>query len=324
MTIDPPSGPAGGPDVGGPTLRGTRVLRLGDDEVVLKRGLSEVRLTFPGVAGLLDRVAELADGSLDEEELVAAFDVDEQPQVRRLVAGIGSRGLLHPDGVDTPEGAFWLSMAPFAAGAEARLAGASAVVIGEGVVARAVADGLRACGVTELETLARAHDAPHADVWCAASESPVDPALGLLDAAETALRAGVVLLPVWIEDLVIRVGPMTHPFDTPCLKCLLLRVEANDPERELHHLLRAEAGDAHSGAGFLPPMASVAGQVAAVELVKHLAGLPVTTVGHAIELSLVPFRCDTRRVLRVPRCPLCSGVARRGAPVVAHTSQLVE
>ncbi len=117
---------------------------------------------------------------------------------------------------------------------------------------------------------------------------------------------------------------MTHPFDTACLKCLLLRADANDPERDLHRLMRVERGDEHSGSGFLPPMATVAGQVAAMELVKHLAGLPVTSVGHAIELSLVPFKCDVRRVLRVPRCPLCSGVADRGAPVVAHASQLVE
>ena len=292
--------------------------------MVLKRGLSEVRLAFPGLAGIVDRVSELADGTIDEEKLVAAFEPDLQPQVRRLVSGIRSRGLLHPADSGNPTESFWFSMTPFSADGGTRLEGASAVVIGTGAVADSVADALRACGVGAVSLSGDAEHAPAADVWCAASEAPVEAGVGLIGAAEVALRSRIVFLPVWLKDLVVRVGPMTHPFDTACLKCLLLRADANDPERDLHRLMRVERGDEHSGSGFLPPMATVAGQVAAMELVKHLAGLPVTSVGHAIELSLVPFKCDVRRVLRVPRCPLCSGVADRGAPVVAHASQLVE
>jgi hypothetical protein len=61
-----------------------------------------------------------------------------------------------------------------------------------------------------------------------------------------------------------------------------------------------------------------------MEAVKYLSGLPVTTTGQIIEMSLVPFRCAIRRVLRVPRCPMCSGVTRQGAPIVAVDPQLVE
>jgi bacteriocin biosynthesis cyclodehydratase domain-containing protein len=320
----PPSSSQPGADASGLSLRGVRVVRISADEVVLKRGLSELRLAFPGLAEIVERVRELAAGTVDEESLVGAFGPELQPQVRRLVTAMRSRGLLHPLGTGDPSDTFWLSMAPFSPDGAARLARASVAVIGTGVLAEAVAGALRECGVGELQHCEAPQQATAADVWCAGSESPVEAGTGLLGAAEAALRAGVVFLPVWLEDLVVRVGPMTHPSDTSCLQCFLLRVDANDPERELHRLMRAEAGDAHSGAGFLPPMGSVGGQVAAMELVKHLAGLPVTTVGHAIELSLVPFRCDVRRVLRVPRCPLCSGVADHGAPVVAHASQLVE
>ncbi len=294
------------------------------DQVVLSRGLSEVRLSFPGAAGILDRISELADGTLDEETLVAAFSTELQPQVRRLVSGIRSRGLLRPAGSGDPAEIFWSSMAPFSSDGAARVAASTVTVVGAGRVADAVTDALRSCGVGVVERCEDAAGAPAADVWCAASEAPVDAGAGLVEAAATALRSGVVFLPVWLEGLVVHVGPMTHPFDSACLSCLLLRVDANDPERDLHRLMRTQTGEAESGTGFLPPMATVAGQVAALELVKHVAGLPVTSVGHAMELSLVPFRCDVRRVLRVPRCPLCSGVADRGSPVVAHASQLVE
>ena len=324
MGADPPSDPVGGMDAGGLTLSGVRMVRLSADEVVLKRGLSEVRLALTGVAQILDRLSELADGTTDEETMVAAFDTEVQPQVRRLISGMTARGLLHPQGPTTPADAFWLSMTPFSADAASRLAVSSAVVVGAGAVADSVTEALFACGVSEVTRCEEAADAPAADVWCGASEVPVDAAPGLVGTAEAALRSGTVFLPVWLADLTIHVGPMTHPFDTACLQCLLLRVDANDPERELHRLMRSESGDAHSGPGFLPPMATVAGQVAAMEVVKHLAGLPVTSVGHTIELSLVPFRCDVRRVLRVPRCPVCSGVADQGAPVVAHASQLAE
>src|SRR5215217_6896055 len=96
MVAYPPSGASSRPDLGGLTLRGVRMVRVSPDEVVLTRGLSEVRLSFPGVAEILDRVSELADGTVDEETLVAAFAAELQPQVRRLIFGIRSRGLLHP------------------------------------------------------------------------------------------------------------------------------------------------------------------------------------------------------------------------------------
>jgi bacteriocin biosynthesis cyclodehydratase domain-containing protein len=307
------------------SLLGTRVVHLEADEAVLKRGLAEVRLRFPGISALLDRVRELADGTLDEDSLVEAFDSEVQPQVRWLITGLRARGLIHQLPTADPAELFWLSVAPYAPDAVARLADASALVVGTGAVAASVTAALQDCGVGRVGTRDALPCSGSWDVWCAASENPDEPAeSGLLRIAEVALKDGVVCLPVWLEDLVVRIGPMTYPFDTACLRCYLLRADSNDPEREIHRLLRGQRGEAHSGAGFLPPMVSVAGQVAAMEIVKHLTGLPVSTAGHAIELSLVPFRCNIRRVLRVPRCPACSGVARQGAPVVAHASQLAE
>lgn len=139
--------------------------------------------------------------------------------------------------------------------------------------------------------------------------------------ARRALDARAPLLPVWIDDLVVRVGPLTHPFDTACLRCYLMRADSGDVWREAHALLRAQWSP---GAGFLPPLPAVAGEIAATEAVKHLAGLPVTACGRVIEVSLVPFHSAVRRVLRVPRCPDCSGTARQGAPVISHGSQLVD
>src|SRR5262245_18834609 len=147
MDHDPPSDSNGGPGADGLTLGGVRIVRIGPDEVVLQRGLSELRLAFTGIAEIIDRVGELADGSVDEEAFVAAFEPDQQPQVRRLVTGIRSRGLLHSTDAGDPVDAFWLSMAPFSPDGADRLATSSAVVIGNGRVADTVEADLEACGV---------------------------------------------------------------------------------------------------------------------------------------------------------------------------------
>jgi hypothetical protein len=64
---------------------------------------------------------------------------------------------------------------------------------------------------------------------------------------------------------------MTHPFDTACLRCYLPRADSNDPEREVHRLLSQQGNSDSCGTGFLPLMASAAGQIAGMEAVKHLS-----------------------------------------------------
>jgi bacteriocin biosynthesis cyclodehydratase domain-containing protein len=296
-----------------------QIMRLGPDEAVVKKGLAEVRCRLPGVADVLDRVAELAGTGLSDDLIVESFPPGIKPDVELLMRGLRQRGFFEE--ATDPAASFWQSVGALAPGAADRLSAASVLVLGDGPLADSVASALVACGTGTVHTGSDVPHPGHVDLWCAAVEGAADP--GLLDAAADALAAGIVFLPVWLDDLVLRVGPMTHPFDTACLRCYLLRADANDPEREVHRLLRRGRPES-SGAGFLPPMASVAGQVAGIEAVKHLGGLPVTTTGHVIEMSLVPFRCDVRRVLRVPRCPLCSAVTRRGAPIVAVAPQLGE
>lgn len=297
-----------------------RIARLGPDEAVVKRGLAEVRCRLPSAADVLERVAELADAGISEDALVGSFPPRIRSEVELLVRGLRARGFF--ERVDSPADSFWLSVGALAPDASVRLPEVSAFVIGSGPLAASTASALVTCGVGRVDTDSDVPRTEDYDLWCAAVEEPADS--GLLDIAARALAAGVVFLPAWIDDLCIRVGPMTHPLDTACLRCYLLRVDSNDPEREVHRLLRQQGGAGPGGAGFLPPMASMAGQIAALEAVKYLSGLPVTTVGQVIEMSLVPFRCNVRRVLRVPRCPMCSGVARQGAPIVAVDPQLVE
>ncbi|WP_344982001.1 TOMM precursor leader peptide-binding protein [Streptosporangium fragile] len=302
------------------SARELQVACLGPDEAVVKRGLAEVRLAAPGIGALLTRVVALADGSRSLDDVVDAFPPEEQEEAREVVTTLRSRGLLRHDVGDDPVARFWASMARLSPDGPGQVAKSAVLVTGTGRIAEALTRALTACGVGRVE----ARPTPAAgedgwDLWCAAADGPADPAL--VDVARRALEARATLLPVWIDDLVIRVGPLTHPFDTACLRCYLMRTDSGDVWREAHALLRAQRSP---GAGFLPSLPTVAGEIAATEAVKHLAGLPVTACGRVIEVSLVPFHSAVRRVLRVPRCPDCSGTARQGAPVISHGSQLVE
>jgi len=65
-------------------------------------------------------------------------------------------------------------------------------------------------------------------------------------------------------------------------------------------------------------MASILGDVGAVELTKFYSGLlPRTQIGTLIEVDLMEPRINSRKVLKVPRCPVCS-------PVVGNSSRTVD
>lgn len=313
------------------SARGTQVVCLSADDVVAKRGIAEVRLRFPDAAALVNRVLGLADGTTTAEQIIGAFDADGRDGARQIVTGLRARGLLRDEAVaDDPAATFWSSMAAYAPNAPERLSQARVRVSGDSRLTDLICGALRSTGVGQVDSIDVDSSEPEgagpasADttLWCAAAIGDPDPQLTA--PAHVALRSGVPFLPVWLNEMVVRIGPLTYPYDTACLRCFLLRTDSNDDQLDIHRQLRRESPQSDDGAGYLPPMLAVAAQIAATEGIKHLSGLPVTTAGRVIELSLVPYRSSVRRVLRVPRCPECSGAARQGSPVVAHGSQLAQ
>ncbi|MEU8385594.1 hypothetical protein, partial [Streptosporangium sp. NPDC048865] len=175
--------------------RELRIARLGPDEAVAKRGLTEVRLAAPGIAALLARIIELADGSRSLDEIVDAFPPQEREEAREVAVTLHARGLLGEDAGDDPADRFWASMARLSPDGPGEIAKSAVFVTGTGRVADALARSLVACGVGRVGT----RPAPAAgedgwDLWCAAADGPADPAL--VDVARRALDARAVLLPV--------------------------------------------------------------------------------------------------------------------------------
>ncbi|MEW6366121.1 MAG: TOMM precursor leader peptide-binding protein [Acidobacteriota bacterium] len=120
----------------------------------------------------------------------------------------------------------------------------------------------------------------------------------------------LVFLPVVLRDAVGLVGPIVVPGDTACLECLRLREDSNLGDPPAMRAGEAHAFHAQIVNGMLPSMASILGDIAAMETVKFFSRLLPWRVGHLVEVNLMAPELQVRRVLRVPRCPVCGPLSR--------------
>jgi len=258
-------------------------------------------------------------------------------------------------GADALQAAFYRNFGRLGEVAPARLAASTVLVVGVNLISRALVRSLLELGVGEvrlagepvldnhliaseqpaerpgargtLRRLARmpgVGDLDDVGLLCAASDfGPFD---ALLEVNRIALRAHRPFLPVWLADLVGHVGPLNHPFETACFRCYQVRAEANEPRWEVARAVRehlAENAEARAGVGLLPPMAALLGDVAALEIAKQLGGFaPSDATGRVLEINLVSFGSAVRRVLKIPRCPECGEVMRRGSLALTLEPQI--
>jgi hypothetical protein len=132
----------------------------------------------------------------------------------------------------------------------------------------------------------------------------------LLRLNREAAAAGRPFLPAWVVGPGGRVGPLVVPGETACLRCAVEGAPDGDG---------GDGGDGRSGRS----IAALVGHVVAAEVVKYVAGAPSSdAVGLAIRIDLAPFGGTVRRVLKRPRCPDCSDIARSGTPAVLAGPQI--
>ncbi|MBM4256623.1 MAG: TOMM precursor leader peptide-binding protein [Deltaproteobacteria bacterium] len=120
-------------------------------------------------------------------------------------------------------------------------------------------------------------------------------------------------LPIMLDNLIGYVGPFVIPGETACYECLYVRENANADEPQLKRSVEAASIHHQAVTGFHPSMASVLGDIAALELTKFYGGLGGVPwrVGAVIEVSLLAADMKARKLLKVPRCAVCSPVRTR-------------
>jgi bacteriocin biosynthesis cyclodehydratase domain-containing protein len=336
--------------------RGLHLLPVGDGQVVLKCGVSELLVSGDDAEAVVRPLLDGFEEGLDVADVVMSLPVERQQAAVQVLKALVARQMLpggSPPAGATPQDSFYANFGLAAEQVAELLSAAHVVVHGTGLVTRSLVDGLAGVGVqritvidvpalrndaggtqivssigaTQIDVLGeRDEDAAPADIIVATSDLGQEEAL--LAVAQQALKLDARFLPAWLSDMTGYVGPLTHPFETACLRCYQLRVDSNDPHRGPRRALRrhvAEQASVGAAGGLLTPMASVVAQIAVMEVVKELGGFaPVDAVGRSIEINLVSFRSSVRRILKLPRCVDCGEPSRRTSRTVFAGIQIAD
>jgi len=297
-----------------------------EDRLLLQYG--ETLVSFEGRAArrLLPALLPLLDGTRSLDEIVQIVG----PPVRRAVEQ--ALALLHENGLLTEAGSaarveaerragdFLAATDPAGRSAGELLATIRAArvgVAGSGSLALEVASSLRRSGARALEQLpldVSTAELARFQLAVAVPEGEELPALSAWNQA--ALTVGLPWLQVLpFDGLFCAVGPLYVPGETACYECFRIRRASNvDYGRDFLALQEVS--------GRLPAAASLeqaAAGLAATLTLRWLAHADQFLAGtwYALELGTRPA-LGAHVLYRVPRCPVCSGLARAAQPLPWH------
>jgi bacteriocin biosynthesis cyclodehydratase domain-containing protein len=289
--------------------------------MLLEHGRSTVSFGGAAAVQLLPVLLPLLDGERTVDEIVTAVGEPVRPAVENALDLLAAHGLLTegpPLGDELPcelrRTASYLAQSSLDVAPReiaARLASAAVLLEGEEELVTAVARLLRRSGVE------RARSDEGASFVATAAALAGDPLLAQRN--EAALDSGCAWLPFGCFDGgSATVGPLIVPRETACYRCFVLRRDATAScSRELASL-RAISPRASAASPLLALVAALAAERIVRWVGTHDPALPgsVLTVEIAPELAV-----DEHRLLRVPRCPACSGLAQLAPPLPWHEAR---
>jgi bacteriocin biosynthesis cyclodehydratase domain-containing protein len=113
-------------------------------------------------------------------------------------------------------------------------------------------------------------------------------------------------LPIFIKNLIGYIGPLVIPGETACFHCLHARQNANFENSDTHLKIDDAAFDGQHVSAFHPSITTIVAELAMFELMKFYTRIMDSYAGCLIELNLFSLRLKARRVLKIPRCHVCS------------------
>lgn len=306
--------------------------------IVVRRGLTRMFLEAPALEPVFDILVEQtrsAQGARPSE-LIAAVGGDAQAVMDGLIAALRQRRLLveapdrgDRDASDVHEGVFYWSFGTSATAVRERLGGRRIAVFGYNHIGTALATALEALGFGTvtlvdhplLRNLSLADgEGPLAishEEWAEADELPdclvLTSDVGGPDLAREwnafCVGNGVSFYPVLISDQIGLAGPLVLPGQSACYECFALRERAASSDMAMHRATDTLAYFSQPSFGFVRPIAHAVAALAATELLKYYSqALPGGNIGRFVEIDLLAPSLETRRVLKLPRCPICGPV----------------
>jgi bacteriocin biosynthesis cyclodehydratase domain-containing protein len=340
-----------------------QLIPLTPDRVLVKRGIHELLLEGTDVVETLRVLLAMLNGTRNREQIIKSFAAPRRDDIDTLLNMLVQRRLVttepeeaSPESENNPlQSSFYWNFGPAATEVPMKLQTSKVLVVGSNLITRSLVRSLLEMGIGEV-LLAdhpvlsnyvtpfnsangsqngyerfRVLPEPPSDrdlegisLLCAASD--LGEADALLEINRLALNAKQPFLPIWINDMIGYVGPLNFPFETACFQCYRLRVDSQEARYEVTRTRRkfiALDTAARESAGFLPPMAGILGEIAAMETAKCLGQfVPIDAAAAVIELNLISFNSTVRRVLKIPRCPECSDVMLHSQKTLTHGPQI--
>jgi len=327
-----------------------------EDGVIVKRGTLETYVRGEKAFAVLQSILDQAAKGAAIDEFASSFPPEERPAVDYILEKLIERRLLVPAtdapefgaAAETPEDVFYWEFNQDAKLVRAGLRDVRIAIIGVNEIARELVEclahsGFEAYHVIDYDRLRNLHfyrddGALDLDRWTGLSPVPVTDwerevhHRGVDCVVATADHGGMHWLrgwnarcvarryhffPVVLYNMIGSVGPLVIPGETACLECLRARQNSNLSHPDAQRAAELVAFESQAVLGYHPLMPRAVAQIAAMELVKfHSRALPFARVGSLIEMDLLTPGLTTRRVLRVPSCPVC-GSLQTNAPAGA-------
>lgn len=205
-------------------------------------------------------------------------------------------------------------------------------IAGNNALATAVVEAFSRCGISQIERIAdpalsdslesgepAATEAPE---WCAdesdaellIAATPLGNQHALRKWNRIAVASGRPFLPVLLADHCGQIGPLVQPGDGPCLECLRARQNAAADRPDLVRAPEETVQATPGVVGFLPPMLIALAELAALECIKHMLNPRIfDTVGHVIYFDWLEPSLSLKKVLKIPRCTVCSATSEVSA-----------
>jgi bacteriocin biosynthesis cyclodehydratase domain-containing protein len=133
----------------------------------------------------------------------------------------------------------------------------------------------------------------------------------------------VQMLPVSVANLIGWVGPIVIPGETPCYECLRARQNANVSDPDLVRAAESAALEGQRCGGFHPSIANLVAEFAVLELTKFYGrGMGPYQAGTLVRVNGTLPQVTMHRVLKVPRCPVCSPLHNVASTAVRRSTYI--
>lgn len=328
--------------------------------VILKRGCCEFKVSGEKATAVLHHILRLTAGrGASIEEICNQYALPNRPAVHDLIDQLVAKRILVPaeeaqplNGPETSLDIFYWHFGESTQKITTRLNRTHIAVLGVNTITRRLAASLSASGITNADVIdfpllrnLRFYDENglldvsqwelglplEYEAWldkfdgqspnCIVAATDFGAHEVLREWNNFCVKKNLHYLPVVLQNLIGFVGPLVVPGETPCFECLRARQNSHFSDVETERAAEQRSFESQPFIGAHPTMASILGDLAAFELIRFYSDvLPRQNMGRLIEVNLLATYMKARKVLKVPRCSVCSVLNKTASiELVNHT-----